>query len=155
MSVDIDRGRPDDLELLVELEEASFDPREQWSESSWAAELHGGDRDVWVVRSGAGELLAAATTQTVGDVADLHRIVVLGSERRHGVGTALLRHAMEAARRRGARRMMLEVRADNAAALSVYARAGFVEIDRRPGYYGRGSDAVVMRCRLGGADDDD
>jgi [ribosomal protein S18]-alanine N-acetyltransferase len=108
-----------------------------------------------VVRSGAGGVLAAATTQVVADVADLHRIVVLGPERRRGTGSALLRHAMTEAGRRGARTMMLEVRADNVAALSVYRRAGFTEIDRRPGYYGRGSDAVVMRTRLGGSDDDD
>ena len=34
--------------------------------------------------------------------------------------------------------------ADNDAALAFYAGEGFVEIDRRRGYYRDGSDAVVM-----------
>nr|WP_269449830.1 ribosomal protein S18-alanine N-acetyltransferase [Auraticoccus cholistanensis] len=141
------------MELVMELEEASFDPREQWSEGAWAEELHGHDRRVWVARSGAGEVLGVVSCRVVGDTADLHRVVVDSSVRRQGIGTALLTHALAGCRAAGARRMLLEVRADNAAALSVYRRLGFSEVDRRPGYYGRGSDAVVMRRRL--EDDDD
>ena len=46
--------------------------------------------------------------------------------------------------RRGAR-MLLEVRADNTAALAFYAAEGFVEIARRRRYYRDGTDAVVLR----------
>ena len=48
----------------------------------------------------------------------------------------------------GADRMLLEVGAGNAAALGLYAAAGFVEIDRRPRYYRDGADAVVLRLPL-------
>jgi ribosomal protein S18 acetylase RimI-like enzyme len=37
----------------------------------------------------------------------------------------------------------LEVRADNAAAIALYEAEGFHPIGRRPGYYGRGTDAVL------------
>lgn len=150
---DLDRARPDDLELVVELEESSFDPREQWSETAWAAELHGHDRLVWVARSGDGGLLGVISCRVVGDSADLHRVVVESSRRRSGLGTALVEQALRGCRDAGARELLLEVRADNAAALSLYRRLGFTEIDRRPGYYGRGSDAVVMRRRLERDDD--
>ncbi|SDD77499.1 ribosomal protein S18-alanine N-acetyltransferase [Auraticoccus monumenti] len=154
MSVpDLDRARPDDLELVVELEESSFDPREQWSESTWAAELRGFDRLVWVARSGDGGLLGVISCRVVGDSADLHRVVVESSQRRHGLGAALVEQAVRSCRDAGASQLLLEVRADNVAALSLYRRLGFAEIDRRPGYYGRGSDAVVMRRRLERDDD--
>lgn len=152
-AIDLDRARAEDLELVIELEESSFDPREQWSEQTWAAEIHGHDRRVWVVRSGAGDLLGVISCRLSGDTADLHRVVVASSERRRGVGTALVRHALADCRRAGVRRLLLEVRADNSSALELYRGLGFVEIDRRPGYYGRGSDALVMRRKL--EDDDD
>ncbi len=41
-------------------------------------------------------------------------------------------------------RMLLEVSADNTAALAFYAAEGFVEIARRRRYYRDGSDAVVL-----------
>jgi len=41
------------------------------------------------------------------------------------------------------------VRASNAPALALYRAAGFVELDRRRGYYAaNGEDAVVMQREL-------
>jgi ribosomal-protein-alanine N-acetyltransferase len=53
------------------------------------------------------------------------------------------------ARLGGADRLLLEVREDNAGALSFYAARGFVEVDRRPRYYRDGTTAVVMRFGVG------
>jgi len=44
----------------------------------------------------------------------------------------------------GARRLLLEVSAENEVALRFYATAGFAEIDRRRRYYRDGSDALVL-----------
>ena len=40
--------------------------------------------------------------------------------------------------------MLLEVAESNAAARAFYAKAGFVEIHRRPNYYRDGSAALVL-----------
>jgi ribosomal-protein-alanine N-acetyltransferase len=52
----------------------------------------------------------------------------------------------------GAKAVFLEVDEDNAAARRLYARAGFRDVGRRPGYYSQGRDhaatAVVMRRDL-------
>jgi len=40
---------------------------------------------------------------------------------------------------------MLEVRADNAAAIALYERLRFRAISTRPRYYPDGTDALVMR----------
>lgn len=147
MIADLHPPRADDLEFLVELEEGGFDPRERWSETAWNAELQAGNRVVLVARAGDGGLLGAISCSISGETAELLRIVVDQRSRRQGLGSALVMAAVDAVAARGATEMVLEVGADNAAALSVYRRHGFVELDRRTGYYGSGTDALVMRRR--------
>ncbi len=102
-----------------------------WSEHQVREELTGPRRLAWVAE-GAGYLVVLQ-----GDVLDLQRIAVVPRERRRGVARALLEHAPQG-------RMLLEVSADNEAALAFYGREGFTEIDRRRRYYRDGSDAIVM-----------
>jgi N6-L-threonylcarbamoyladenine synthase/ribosomal-protein-alanine N-acetyltransferase len=53
------------------------------------------------------------------------------------------------ARKRGAREVFLEVRADNPGAQQLYRELGFEEIGVRPQYYQPdGVDAVVMRLAV-------
>ncbi len=63
----------------------------------------------------------------------------------------LLRALVRLALERGARRVFLEVRPSNAAAVALYHSEGFNEIGRRPRYYpaqnGR-EDALVMAMEL-------
>jgi ribosomal-protein-alanine N-acetyltransferase len=93
-------------------------------------------------------IVGYAVVSVAGDIAELQRIAVYPAYRRRGLATALLDAVVEAGRRGGADRLLLEVRSDNAAALACYAAAGFVEIDRRPRYYADGGTAVVMRLPL-------
>jgi [ribosomal protein S18]-alanine N-acetyltransferase len=78
-----------------------------------------------------------------GDVADLQRIAVAPGWRRRGVAGALLGACDVSA----FARVLLEVRADNAAAIAFYRRHG----SSRRGYYADGADAVGMQ-RPAGAD---
>jgi ribosomal-protein-alanine N-acetyltransferase len=62
-----------------------------------------------------------------------------------GVGSLLLDALLDEADKRSPV-VLLEVRADNAAAQHLYLRRGFTEIGRRRGYYQpSGADAVVMK----------
>lgn len=54
-------------------------------------------------------------------------VFVEADSRGEGVGRALMAFAVQRARERGARRMELDVREDNAAALSLYRSIGFTE----------------------------
>ena len=90
------------------------------------------------------QVVGHAVVSTVDDVAELQRIAVASGHRGIGLGRALLAASVEHARERGANRMLLEVREDNEAALTLYARAGFTELDRRPRYYRDGTAAVVL-----------
>jgi len=84
-----------------------------------------------------------------GGHADIHTIAILPEHRGAGLGTRVLDALLEYAQGRGAIDVFLEVRADNEAALALYASAGFERIDTRVGYYQPdGIDAVVMRRAL-------
>jgi ribosomal-protein-alanine N-acetyltransferase len=62
-----------------------------------------------------------------------------------GIGSLLLDALLAEADKRSPV-VLLEVRADNAAAQRLYKRRGFVEIGRRRGYYQpSGADAVIMK----------
>lgn len=94
------------------------------------------------------EPVGHAVVSVAGDIAELQRIAVAESQRRKGIAGLLLDAVVARSSREAADRLLLEVRADNAAALGFYAAAGFVEIDRRPRYYRDGAEAVVMRLPL-------
>ena len=121
-----------------QLEEAGFAEAEQWSEGSWAWELTAEDRCVLTSRDVEGRIIGVATFGCVADMADLHRVVVHAEARGRGVGAALVRAGIEWAQAVGADRMLLEVRPDNASAVGLYQRLGFVPLSRRGDYYGTG-----------------
>ncbi len=139
----------DDLEPILALERDGFAATQQWSRDSWAAELAPPDQLVLCSKSLEGELLGVATFTCVEDTADLNRVVVHPGARGRGIGTLLVRAGLEWAEALGATRMLLEVRTDNASAVSLYRRLGFDQISHRANYYGPGSDALVMLRRVG------
>ncbi|MFC6356907.1 ribosomal protein S18-alanine N-acetyltransferase [Luethyella okanaganae] len=80
---------------------------------------------------------------------DIQTIAVTESVRGRGLGRALMQRLLAEARKRGAREVFLEVRADNPVAQRLYARLGFEEVGVRRGYYQPdGVDAIVMRLAL-------
>jgi ribosomal-protein-alanine N-acetyltransferase len=65
--------------------------------------------------------------------------------RRLGVGEAVLRYILAKIKREGARKVFLEVRPSNRAALSLYERMGFQILGVRKGYYRSPvEDALIM-----------
>ncbi|HEX9380830.1 MAG TPA: GNAT family N-acetyltransferase [Gaiellaceae bacterium] len=83
-------------------------------------------------------------------VADLG-LMVAASHRRRGIGTALLRAALEWARIAGVRKLELHVFPYNAAAIALYEQFGFVQEGYRRAHYRRGDeyvDAILMAFEL-------
>jgi len=96
----------------------------------------------------AGEAHAFALGRVVAGEAELLTIATDPVCRRAGHARACLGAFENAARARWAETIFLEVAEDNAAALGLYAGAGFAQIARRKGYYVGGRDAIVMRKAL-------
>lgn len=93
-----------------------------------------------------------ALTRRSLDEAELLLIAVRPNARGAGLGRALIEATAVEAHRRGAERLMLEVRATNPA-LALYQHAGFEQIGRRRDYYrgagGQLNDALTLSRPLG------
>ncbi|KRE62073.1 ribosomal protein S18-alanine N-acetyltransferase [Nostocoides sp. Soil756] len=137
-----------DVEALAALERDLF-PDDAWSVPSWWAELAGRPRRDYVVLTDEAGIAGYGGLDHGGEVSDVMTVAVAPRRRGGGLGRLLLGELERRARHRGAAHVLLEVRADNEAALALYRRSGFVEIARRRGYYQPGAvDALVLRKTL-------
>jgi ribosomal-protein-alanine N-acetyltransferase len=120
-----------------------------WTAAMFWSELAAGPTRWYVVaEDDAGALAGYAGLLMPGSEADVQTIAVAPAAQGRGVGTLLLRALTARAARSGANSLLLEVRADNAPAIALYARAGFERISVRRRYYQPGDvDAVIMRRR--------
>ena len=135
-----------DLEQVAALEQELF-PQDAWDLASWWHELAGRPRRDYLVLTDPDGVLGYAGLDHGGEVSDVMTIAVHPRGRGHGLGQRLLDELVARARQAGAQRIMLEVRADNEAARSLYASAGFELVSTRRRYYGE-VDALVLRALL-------
>ena len=137
-----------DIEQLAQLERELF-ADDAWSQQTWWAELAGRPRRDYVAEVEGAEVLGYAGLDHGGDVADVMTIAVAPSARGRGLGRRLLDELETRARAGRAASVMLEVRADNPVARTLYASLGFEEIGVRPRYYQpEGVDAVVNKLLM-------
>jgi ribosomal-protein-alanine N-acetyltransferase len=120
---------PADAARLAALHAAAFDS--PWSEAE-IARIAAESGGLALVEEG-GFILC----RVVAEEAEILTLAVDGPARRRGLGRALVEAACAEAARRGAGRLFLEVAADNEAARSLYAAAGFAQVGLRRGYYAR------------------
>ncbi|MCK2215140.1 ribosomal protein S18-alanine N-acetyltransferase [Actinomadura sp. ATCC 31491] len=139
-----------DLPAVMAIERATF-PLDAWSEGMMRGELADMPRSRhYVVALVEDEIVGYAGLAAAADQADVQTIAVLDKHQGRGIGGALLTELLAEARRRGAREIFLEVRADNPRAQAVYRRFEFEEIGTRRRYYDDGTDAIMMRRKLDG-----
>lgn len=134
-----------DIDAVHALEVALF-PVDRWSVEQFWSELSQPTRAYFVAVEGD-EIVGYAGAFVLAPDADVQTIAVAASAQGHGLGGRLLDTLVDAASEAGCRQMMLEVRSDNAAAISLYERSGFERLSTRRDYYAPGVDAVIMRRR--------
>ena len=138
-----------DLDALMVLERTIF-PDDAWSVDGMTQELSSPHGHFLVVERDAEIVAYGGAHQLPGDdVADIQTIAVTASARGKGVGAALFDELMTWCSGRGAKRVLLDVRADNLVAQKLYQSRGFDTIAVREGYYQPAHvDALVMERRL-------
>jgi len=148
LAPNVRRATSGDLDGLVALEQATF-VLDRMSERQWRRHLDSLSAEVLVAVRERQLVGAAIVFYRRGqDIARLYSIAVAASERGTGIGAELLAAVEQAARRRGSRRLRLEVRADNAAAQRLYERAGYHAFGSHRAYYEDGADARRYEKRL-------
>ncbi|WP_435627139.1 ribosomal protein S18-alanine N-acetyltransferase [Candidatus Ferrigenium straubiae] len=138
----------DDVDAVLAVEQAV--QRFPWTRGNFVDALDSGYL-CRVDETEEGGIRGYAILMPAMDEAELLTIGVAAAQQRKGLGRAMLSEMLDMARARNMRRVFLEVRPSNAAAIALYRSAGFDEIGVRRGYYqnANGSeDALMMACEL-------
>ncbi|MBA3389478.1 MAG: ribosomal protein S18-alanine N-acetyltransferase [Rubrobacter sp.] len=115
-----------------------------WGEAGWRDELRS-SFGLCLLLEKDGAVIGHIGVKLVADELHVTTLAVRPQHRRHGHARALFEGAI--AESPEARHAYLEVRPSNAAARVLYGSLGFVEVGRRPHYYGN-EDAVIMALEL-------
>lgn len=142
----------DDVDAVLAIEQAvqSY----PWTRGNFSDALSNGY--VCRVDEADGGIRGYAILMPTVDEAELLNIGVAQAAQRKGLGRAMLVEMLEVARERSMKRVFLEVRPSNVAAIALYRSAGFSEVGVRQGYYRNADgseDALVMACELMGESD--
>lgn len=150
--IEIREASPADGDAIFAIEQATF-PADAWSRGVLDAELSS-PFGVYLVAVDGDDVVGYGGAQLLPDATqgDIQTLAVSAAHRGHGVGAALLDALLSRTAAGGATHMMLEVRADNPVAQSLYERRGFTVIATRPGYYQPANvDALIMQRGPGDA----
>ena len=82
------------------------------------------------------------------DVGKIISFAVREGYRGFGIGSMLLKKAIERLKAKGKKRVILEVRVSNTPAQNLYKKFGFKVVDIIPNYYSDGEDAFLMALNL-------
>jgi len=135
-----------DIEQLVELERLCF--ATPWTQEQFSLCLAQEHFYVFGLKSG-NRLMGYISFFLVGKEMEILNLAVHPEKRRHGLGTKLLTAALSFFRRKKGKKVLLEVRPSNVAALNLYRRAGFVQVGLRRNYYpDNREDALVMALEI-------
>src|SRR5512143_3330426 len=126
-----------DAEALAAVHRACF--AEFWAASTIVGFLQESITVSAVGRCGTA-LVGFALCRLAADECEVLTCAVAPAFRRCGIGRSILEAAFGEAVRRGARRVFLEVAADNDAAIGLYAERGLGTVGRRRRYYRRAGD---------------
>lgn len=139
------RAGAEDAGLLAAIHGTAFPPHEAWSAQTMRT---------LVTLPGVTALLAedfgCLLLRQAADEAEVLTLAVRPEARRRGVAAALMETGLVLLAAGGARRLLLEVAAENAAALALYGGLGFARAGERRDYYGAGRHAWLLEHHLGG-----
>ncbi|KAB2916281.1 MAG: ribosomal-protein-alanine N-acetyltransferase [Hyphomicrobiaceae bacterium] len=142
---------PEHAAEIANLHAGLFD--KAWDAGSFQNLLGHPGSTAFMARLGApAENVGFILGQLAADEAEILTLGVRADRQRHGIGRRLVEALGRAARKAEAKRLFLEVAADNAAALGLYKGLGFQEVGRRKGYYerpaGPAEDALTLALTL-------
>lgn len=133
----------DHVDSIIEIEQMSFSI--PWTKEAFEMEATMNKCATYIVAMIGDRVAGYGGFWMIIDEAHITNIAVHPDYRGRGVGNAVMKGLIEAAKKRGASSMTLEVRESNEVALNLYHKFGFRAYGRRKGYYqDNGEDAIIM-----------
>lgn len=152
-SIQIDHARMFDVDALAAIHDESFE--RGWGADEFAALLSQENVLCLTARRtgvmGAQRVVGFVLARLAADEAEILTVAVAAASRGRGTGRRLVEAILRLLYREHVGALFLEVDEDNLRAVALYRSLGFVEVSRRPAYYGKGDDAscaLVMRLQL-------
>ncbi len=136
----------EDLNEIAALEKECF-PSDAWNVRMLAEAFLSG-RFIGVLLEEDGAVTAYGGVNYVEEEGELELIATAEMYRRCGRGKKVLDDLIAEAKKRGVKRLFLEVRVSNTPALLFYLANGFNGLYARSRYYENGEDALVMTKEL-------
>lgn len=131
------------VQQIAELEKLCFN--DPWSENSIASELDN-RLAFWLVATEDDRVIGYVGSQTVLGETDMMNIAVHPDYRNRGIAIKLIEDLIRGLTQRGSHSLMLEVRASNEPAKSLYSKMGFEAVGIRKNYYRNPrEDAMILR----------
>ena len=143
---------PDRAAEVAALHAQLFDP--SWSEDSIRTSLDHPASTAFIAFDGrTRQAVGFVMGQLASDEAEILSIGVAQEWQRHGLGRRMIEGLARAIERAEAKRLFLEVAADNDAAMGLYLGLGFTATGLRRGYYqradGQAVDALTLALTVG------
>ena len=139
-----------DLDDVVDIEESSGLNR--WGYDAYRRELYANENSIMLVARSLDNdpaVMGFFAGWMIEDELHVNNIAASVEFRRIGIGRSLMDAAIDEARMRGALFVLLEVRASNETAKSLYRKLGFSIVGQRRDYYRLPTeDALVMKLAL-------
>jgi ribosomal-protein-alanine N-acetyltransferase len=144
-------ARPRDAAALASVHARAF--RHGWSESEFERLLSEPNTVCQVARGkgGTGAIIGFVLSRLIDHEAEILMVAVAPDEQGRGLARRLLARHLGRLAAHGVSQVFLEVDEGNRPALSLYTRAGFAEVGRRPRYYESpqgAAVALIMRRNL-------
>lgn len=140
----IRRAKKEDISEIAVIENQCIEVA--WSEKMLSDSYDSGDYDFFV-SDDDGVVTAYGFVRWIIDEGDICNIATKEEFRNTGRASGILKIMEERAKERKVSKLFLEVSEINAAAISLYKKAGFSEIYRRANYYGVHA-AVIMEKNI-------
>ncbi|MBI4743264.1 MAG: ribosomal protein S18-alanine N-acetyltransferase [Actinobacteria bacterium] len=132
-----------DLINVYAIERSVFS--QPWTIGMFVSELRRKDLGIYFVAKTGKKVIGYGGLITIGDEGHIMNLAVDNKFQNQGVGSLLLLNLINAAVKKGAKRLTLEVRKSNSKAQAFYRKFGFSETGIRKEYYhDNKEDAIIL-----------
>ncbi len=141
--IEIRRAKPLDFEKVYEIE--CLVKKQPWGMLDFYDDFINNPRSIWYIAEKEGKIIGFGGMWRGVDEFHIVNLAITNPERGKGYGKELVKKMLEDAMSEKPNMVLLEVRASNAVAKSLYVQFGFRELYVRKNYYQEdGEDGIIM-----------